>query len=215
MALPRVLELGDLSGLSPKEIEKVRDLVERSNITGNNILEREVIPNIARYGLHVKDTGTEAGLGIFTTEKIPKDEIISVVVAHVTTQGSGRYLYHLQKDVFGIDKTIFFDGKHRLDDFENRAVNANFINNDCTRANSFSQIVPGKALIVTITSREIRAGEQIKIAYGRGYFDDDDATLEKILIKEEADRKGDTSVGPVRHCICKGDYCFYGRSFID
>ena len=52
-------------------------------------------------------------------------------------------------------------------------------------------------------------------AYGRGYFDDDDATLEKILIKEEADRKGDTSVGPVRHCICKGDYCFYGRSFID
>ena len=104
---------------------------------------------------------------------------------------------------------------HRLDDFENRAINANFINNDCTSSSAFSQIFPCKALIVTMTSREIQAGEQIRTAYRHGYFDCDDGTLEKILKKEEADRKRDTSGDEVCFCVCKGDYCFYGRGFID
>ena len=73
--------------------------------------------------------------------------------------------------------------------------------------NVFSQISPCKALIVTMTSREIQAGEQIRTAYRHGYFDCDGGT--------EADRKGDTSVDEVRLCVCKGDHCFYGRSFID
>ena len=73
--------------------------------------------------------------------------------------------------------------------------------------NVFSQIIPCKALIVTMTSREIQAGEQIRTAYRHGYFDCDGGT--------EADRKGDTSVDEVRLCVCKGDHCFYGRSFID
>lgn len=114
--------------------------------------------DIAADTLRVKRSS--AGLGLFTTEEIPKGSYIieytgDRIDADEADRRGGKYL-------FMVTDNLFIDGKQRSN-------TARYINHSC-RPNAEAEHDTDTDRIFIKARRKIRAGEEITSHYGREYF---------------------------------------------
>jgi len=115
-------------------------------------------PKPSKYSVRVGRSN--AGLGLFAKEDIPKDAYVIEYFGPLLSDDEadlkgGKFL-------FEIDKNVVIDGSSR----ENKA---RYINHSC-RSNCLTEI-DGKRLFV-YAKKNIKAGEEITFNYGRSYFND-------------------------------------------
>jgi len=115
---------------------------------------------MTRQNNHFAIKRTVTGLGLFTLKPIPADKKIieyvgSILTTEEVAQRSGKYFFEL-------DEKRAIDGSARSN-------LARYINHSC-RPNA-KGYTHGKRIWIW-SLREIAAGEQITINYGKSYFDD-------------------------------------------
>ena len=105
---------------------------------------------------------SKAGLGLFATTPIKKDEEIieytgELISEDEANERGGKYL-------FRIDDNWTIDGKDRKNV-------ARYINHSC-RPNAEAELNEDEQRVFILAKRAIKPGEEIAYDYGKEYFDD-------------------------------------------
>lgn len=108
----------------------------------------------------VKRSAPGAGLGLFATQPIKKDEFIieyvgDVITAKEADKRGGKYLFETSS--------------RRVIDGSTRTNTARYINHSC-KPNCETEIDRGRVYVYA--KRSIKPGEELAYDYGKEYFDD-------------------------------------------
>ena len=114
------------------------------------------------YQPKIKVKRSNAGLGLFADEEIPRDQLVVEYTGDRLTgdqadERGGKYLFEVTNDL-----VIDGKGRHNI---------ARYINHSC-RPNAYAEHDVEEGRIYIRAKRKIKAGEEITYSYGKEYVDD-------------------------------------------